>query len=97
MVRTICPSPPMRMKALGVKPSASAASASPCGERQAQAQQQAAAGGRSGLQEPAPGESVRGPGFDRFGEAGSDAIEDHCRTPSSVDCAARLIASRMRT
>src|SRR5260221_3431906 len=29
MVRTICPSPPMRTKALGAKPSASAASASP--------------------------------------------------------------------
>src|ERR1700720_3619133 len=29
MVRTICPSPPMRTKALGAKPSGSAASASP--------------------------------------------------------------------
>ena len=49
----------MRMKALGTKPSASAASASPFANGRLQAQHQASARGRAGLQEGAPGETAR--------------------------------------
>jgi hypothetical protein len=50
------------------------------GQGQAQAQHQAAARGRSRLQEAAPGE----------------VIEDHRQPLCPLDCAASLIASRMR-
>jgi hypothetical protein len=49
--------------------------------RQAQAQHQTAASGRSGLQEPASGQ----------------VIGDHYQPLGPFDCAASLIASRMRT
>ncbi len=67
------------------------------GERQAQAQHQAAAGRRSGPQELAAGEIARRKRLVRVDEVGSDAIEDHCQPSLPVDCAACLIAWRMRT
>ena len=48
-------------------------------ERQAQAQHQAAAGGRSGLQEPAPRGAARSGGLVGVGGAENDAIVDHCK------------------
>jgi hypothetical protein len=51
-------------------------------DRQAQAQHQASARGRPGLQEPASGEVV---------------TWDHRQPPRPLDCAACLIASRIRT
>ena len=55
MVRTICPSRPMRMKALGAKPSASAAAASRVRDGRLRLEHQAAARGRAGLQKARAG------------------------------------------
>jgi hypothetical protein len=66
------------------------------GEGQAQAQHQPAAGRCGGLDEVAPRENAGG-GMVRVSLAESNAIEDHCRTPLQIDCAACLMASRMRT
>ena len=48
-------------------------------ERQAQAQHQAAAGRRSGLQELAPRGTARSCGLVGVGRAENDAIVDHCK------------------
>jgi hypothetical protein len=63
------------------------------GERNTQAQKQAAAGGRSNVQEFAPRQSVCPCRPIR----GNEVIEDHRQSPCAIDFAACLIASRMRT
>src|SRR3979411_99432 len=96
----------MRMKALGEKAAASAASASPLanGKLRLSSRPPPAAipdcphpRRHSGLQHPAPGEAVRGWRSISSGGKGSEAIEDHRQPPCPFDCAACLIASRMRT
>jgi len=59
-------------------------------KRQSHTQHQAAACGDSGLQKRAPREA-------RADGLGSWAIGDHRQPSFPIDCAARLIASRMRT
>jgi hypothetical protein len=66
------------------------------GERQPQAQHQAAAGRRSRLEDPAPGKIFCRKGFWIDG-VGRDTIDNHCQPSLPVDCDASLIASRMRT
>ena len=86
----------MRTKALGANVGAGRFGL-PLRERQAEAQHQASARGRSGLQEAAPGESVRRGLLDseRRG-SGCAVIDDHDLPPCQL-AAACLIASRMRT
>ena len=66
-------------------------------ERQAQAQHEASACGCAGLQEAAAGETAcRRRSVGARGR-GNEGIEDHGQPPCRLDCAASLIASRIRT
>src|SRR5262249_18504652 len=96
MVRTIFPSLPMRMKALGVKPGAPAASASPFanGKRRLSNNPPPAAAPacRKARRETprADDERAEPAAKDR------EVIDAHGQPPCPLDCAACLIASRMR-
>jgi hypothetical protein len=66
-------------------------------KRQVETQHEAAARCCSRLQNAPPGQTDRPWRSIRVGSFGSEVMEDQCQPPCSLDCAACLIASRMRT